>query len=53
VHFLSDAVFGAALGTAAGWTVVGRHGRTNYSLMPTPVPGGMAVMLTRTPQSGN
>jgi len=53
VHFLSDVVFGAALGTAAGWTVVGRHGATNYSLMPTPVPGGMAVMVTRTPRSSN
>jgi membrane-associated phospholipid phosphatase len=53
VHFLSDVVFGAALGTASGWTVVGRHGRTNYSLMPTPVPGGMAFMVTRTPRSAN
>jgi PAP2 superfamily protein len=53
VHFLSDVVFGAALGTAAGWTVVGRHGSTNYSLMPTPVPGGMAFMVTRTPRTGN
>jgi membrane-associated phospholipid phosphatase len=53
VHFLSDVVFGAALGTAAGWTVVGRHGATNYSLMPTPVPGGMAIMVTRTPRSAN
>jgi PAP2 superfamily protein len=53
VHFLSDVVFGAALGTAAGWTVVGRHGRTNYALMPTPVPGGMAFMVTRTARSGN
>jgi len=51
VHFLSDVAFGAALGTAAGWTVVGRHGRTNYSLMPTPIPGGMALMLSRTPRS--
>jgi hypothetical protein len=53
VHFLSDVVFGAALGTAAGWTVVGRHGSTNYSLMPTPVPGGMAFMVSRTTKSGN
>jgi len=44
---------GHVLGTAAGWTVVGRHGRTNYSLMPTPVPSGMAFMVTRTPRSGN
>jgi hypothetical protein len=53
VHFLSDVVFGAAVGTAAGWTVVGRHGRTNYALMPTPVPGGFAFMVTRTPRSNN
>jgi PAP2 superfamily len=53
VHFLSDVVFGAALGTAAGWTVVGRHGATNYSLMPTPIPGGMAFMATRTHKASN
>ena len=44
VHFLSDVVFGAAVGTAVGWTVVGRHGRTNYAFAPTPIPGGFAVM---------
>lgn len=27
-HFLSDVIFGAALGEAVGWTVVGRHGRS-------------------------
>jgi len=53
VHFLSDVIFGAAVGTAAGWTVVGRHGRTNYTMAPTPVPGGMAFMVTRTPRSAN
>jgi len=47
VHFLSDVVFGAAVGTAVGWTVVGRHGRTNYAFAPTPIPGGFAVMMTR------
>jgi len=47
VHFLSDVVFGAAVGTAAGWTVVGRHGRTNYAFNPTPVPGGMAFTVSR------
>jgi len=36
-----------AVGTAVGWTVVGRHGRTNYAFAPTPVPGGFAVMMTR------
>jgi membrane-associated phospholipid phosphatase len=48
VHFLSDVVFGAALGTAVGWTVVGRHGRSNYAMAPVPVRGGFAVQITRT-----
>src|SRR5262249_7556683 len=42
VHYLSDVIFGAAVGTAAGWTVVGRHGRTNYAFVPVPTPGGFA-----------
>ena len=46
-HFLSDVVFGAALGTATGWTVVGRHGRSSYALTPVAVPGGFAFQLTR------
>jgi membrane-associated phospholipid phosphatase len=45
-HFLSDVIFGAALGTATGWTVVGRHGRSSYALRPVPVPGGVALQLT-------
>jgi len=45
-HFLSDVVFGSALGTATGWTVVGRHGASSYSLMPVPIRGGFAVQLT-------
>ena len=45
-HFLSDVIFGAALGTATGWTVVGRHGRSSYALRPVPVPGGVALELT-------
>lgn len=46
-HFLSDVVFGSALGTATGWTVVGRHGRNSYALTPMAVPGGFAFELTR------
>lgn len=42
-HFLSDVLFGSALGMASGWTVVGRHGRSNFTLIPTPVKGGMAI----------
>jgi membrane-associated phospholipid phosphatase len=47
-HFVSDVMFGSAVGIATGWTVVGRHGRNQYSLMPIPVRGGMAVSVTRT-----
>ncbi len=47
-HFLSDVVFGAALGTAAGWTIVGTHGRDQYALQPVPVRGGMMIALVRT-----
>ena len=46
-HFLSDVLFGSALGVATGWTVVGRHGRSNYALAPVPVPGGVMVSVTR------
>jgi membrane-associated phospholipid phosphatase len=46
-HFLSDVIFGGALGITTGWTVVGRHGRSTYALVPVPVRGGMMVSLTR------
>jgi membrane-associated phospholipid phosphatase len=45
-HFLSDVVFGSAVGMSTGWTVVGRHGRSSYALMPMPIPGGVGFMLT-------
>jgi membrane-associated phospholipid phosphatase len=50
-HFLSDVVFGGALGIASGWTVVGRHGKSNFALMSEPVKGGVVVTLTRKPSS--
>lgn len=50
-HYLSDVLFGGALGMASGWTVVGRHGRDDYGLTPTPVPGGLMLALTRTPRT--
>ena len=46
-HFLSDVTFGAALGMATGWTVVGRHGRENFTLLPVPVRGGVMITLAR------
>jgi hypothetical protein len=51
-HFLSDVVFGSALGIASGWTVVGRHGRSEYALVPAPTRGGMMVALEARPRSG-
>jgi PAP2 superfamily len=48
-HFLSDVVFGSALGIASGWTVVGRHGRNDFTMMPTPRRGGMGVTFVWTP----
>jgi membrane-associated phospholipid phosphatase len=47
-HFASDVVFGAALGLASGWTVVGRHGREQFALEPMPVRGGVMIALIRT-----
>lgn len=47
VHFLSDVIMGSAIGTATGWTVVGRHGRSSYALMPVPVRGGLAMQISR------
>ena len=46
-HFLSDVLFGSALGMTAGWTVVGRHGRDEYALLPVATHGGMMVALTK------
>lgn len=46
-HFVSDVMFGSALGIATGWTIVGRHGRSDFALAPVPVRGGMALALSR------
>ena len=48
-HFLSDVVFGAAVGTATGWTVVGTHGRSDYSLIPVPTHGGVMLAVVKRP----
>ena len=50
-HFLSDVLFGAALGMASGWTVVGRHGREDFTLIPAPIPGGVMVTGAWSPRS--
>lgn len=49
-HFLSDILFGSSIGLATGWTIVGRHGRDAYALVPMPVRDGMGIALTRVVQ---
>jgi hypothetical protein len=46
-HYLSDVVFGAAVGTIAGRTVV-HHAADYWAVIPVSVPGGgVAVLVTR------
>jgi membrane-associated phospholipid phosphatase len=46
-HYLSDVLFGSAVGMSIGWTVVGRHGRSVYTIAPMPVRDGIAIALVR------
>jgi membrane-associated phospholipid phosphatase len=48
-HYLSDVVFGSAVGVASGWTVVGRHGRSEYALVPAPTRRGVMIALVSRP----
>lgn len=43
-HYLSDVVFGAAVGTISGRTVT-RHGRETWTFGPAAVPGGGFVIV--------
>jgi membrane-associated phospholipid phosphatase len=52
VHWLSDVVFGAAVGTISGRTVT-QHGRDYWAFTPVPVSGGVAIMVTRMPGAGS
>jgi hypothetical protein len=45
-HYLSDVLFGAAVGTIAGRTVT-EHGPEVWTFMPARVPGGVALMAAR------
>jgi len=45
-HYVSDVVFGAAVGTIAGRTVT-QHGASAWTFAPVPVPGGYALMVGR------
>lgn len=46
-HWLSDAVFGSAVGIIAGRTVTSNESGHPYPVAVTPIPGGAAVMFTR------
>ena len=45
-HFLSDVVFGAAVGTMSGRTVTIGHGPKQVTVSPAFVPGGAGVVFT-------
>jgi hypothetical protein len=45
-HHLSDVIFGAAIGTAAGRAVV-HHKPDEWAVIPAKVPGGVALLVTR------
>jgi len=45
-HYLSDVIFGSALGVVAGRAVT-EHGRDKWSLVPVAVPGGAAILMVR------
>lgn len=49
VHYLSDVVAGATIGTIVGHTVT-RHGRSNFAVFPYPVRGGMGVSVVLLPR---
>ena len=50
VHYLSDVVFGAAVGTIAGRTVT-QHGAEYWSVAPAAAPGGgVAILVARVAQ---
>jgi len=46
-HYLSDVIFGAAVGTIAGRTVV-HHAADYWAVSPVRVPGGVAILVTKT-----
>jgi len=46
-HWLSDAVFGSAVGIIAGRTVTSHESERSYPVAVNIIPGGVAVMYTR------
>lgn len=48
-HYMSDVLFGAAIGVASARTVTFGHGRRRLSITPAPVPGGGAIVVSVLP----
>ena len=48
-HFMSDVLFGAAIGIVSGRTITMGHGGTRWQVVPTPVRGGGAVLFSLMP----
>lgn len=46
-HFLSDVIFGAAVGVVAGRAVTIGHGNARFALAPTVVPGGAGIAFVK------
>lgn len=46
-HWVSDTVFGAAMGVAAAWTVTRGHDTGPWTITPVAVRGGGGVLVTR------
>jgi membrane-associated phospholipid phosphatase len=46
-HYLSDVIFGAAVGSVAGRSVV-HHAADYWTFTPVNVPGGIAILAIRT-----
>jgi len=44
-HWVSDTVFGAAIGIAAAWTVTHGHETPSWSITPVATPGGGAIVV--------
>jgi membrane-associated phospholipid phosphatase len=44
-HWVSDTVFGAAMGVAAAWTVTRGHDNSTWTVTPVVTPGGGAIVV--------
>lgn len=50
-HYLSDVIFGAAIGFASGHTVMLGHRKHSMEITPVPTRGGVALVVTIGPKS--